>query len=559
MKYKSDKPFSYNRNGEARNFIEISNFKLISLTAVFLVLFGNFSFFRNLAEFYPVEPKNILFIFTIAVMLTCAIIIFFSFFCFKYTTKPVLISILIASSLASYFMNNYNIIIDDTMIQNIIETNSRETFDLIHYRIFFYLFFAGILPAILLFKIKIKYKPLLKEILTKIIVIVCSVLIALVSVFSLSEYYFSFFREHAHLRYYSNPTAYIYSIFLYTSDHFKTDKITMKQIGTDARIPESDTDRELIILVVGETARADRFSLNGYEKETNPLLKKEDVINFPDVHSCGTSTAVSVRCMFSVFTKDEYTEKKADTTHNVLDILNNAGVNILWRDNNSDSKGVALRVAYEDCRTPEKNTICDSECRDEGMLVGLQDYIDSRKTGDILIVLHQKGNHGPAYYKRYPEAFEKFTPVCKTNQLEKCTSEEINNAYDNGILYTDYFLSKVIALLKQNPQFETAMLYFSDHGESLGENNLYLHGMPYFMAPEAQIHIPAIMWFGDGFKINKEILKKAAENPFSHDNLFHSLLGLMEVETALYDENMDILKHATDIDLVENDGVLNTR
>lgn len=544
MKYNLNKRHYGAGEDDHRYPWEMTNFKLISLTAVFLVAFDNFSFFRNVTTFYPADLKNILFLFSLAVMLTCSIIILFSFFCFRYTTKPVLIIILLTSSVASYFMNNYNVVIDDTMIRNIIETNSSESYDLLNYKLFVYLFFAGILPSIFVYKIKIKYKSLLRELLLKITIIVCALLIAVVSVFSLSDFYISFFRVNRILRFYSNPACYVYSIFRCIADNFEGDRVEMKVIGADARISKTDTGRELIILVVGEAARADRFSLNGYQRETNPLLKKEDIINFPDMNSCGTATAVSVPCMFSAFTRDEYSERKAESTYNILDILYRAGVNVLWRDNNSDSKGVALRVPYEDYRTPDNNTICDVECRDEGMLSGLQEYIESRKTGDILIILHQMGNHGPVYYKRYPGSFEKFKPVCKSNQLEQCTREEINNAYDNAILYTDYFLSKVIGLLKRNPQFETAMFYLSDHGESLGENNLYLHGLPYFMAPETQIHIPAVMWFGDGFEVDREMLKKNATGAYSQDNLFHTLLGLMEVKTTLYDGNLDILKGA---------------
>ena len=176
------------------------------------------------------------------------------------------------------------------------------------------------------------------------------------------------------------------------------------------------------------------------------------------------------------------------------------------------------------------------------MLDGLQEYIDSHQQGDILIILHQMGNHGPAYYKRYPKDFEKFIPTCKTNQLEECTVEEINNAYDNAILYTDYFLSKVIHLLKQNTNhFEAAMFYLSDHGESLGEKHLYLHGLPYFVAPEIQKHVAALMWFGDGFKIDKDAIRENASKNYSQDNLFHTLLGLMEVDTSVYDGDMDII------------------
>jgi lipid A ethanolaminephosphotransferase len=538
---------------KVNHFGELTNFKLIVLTAVFFVLFDNFAFFKNLFNIYPVELKNIIILISIAVMFTCIIIMLFSLLCHRYTTKPFLIIILLISSLVAYFMNNYNIVIDEAMIKNIIETDTNEVYDLLNVKLFIYLALAGILPSIIILKIRIRYNPFIREFLTNITAFTVALLISLALIFFMSDFYSSFFREQKQLRYYSNPLAYIYSIIRYLDHNLdQGTTIKIKPIGVDARTPKTDNDRELIIVVVGETARADRFSLNGYSKETNPLLKKEDVINFPHVHSCGTTSAVSVSCMFSIFTRDEYSRKKADSTYNILDVLSIAGVNILWRDNNSDSKGVALRVPYENYKTPEKNTVCDPECRDEGMLVGLQEYIDSKKTGDILIVLHQMGNHGPAYYKRYPESFEKFKPVCKTNQLEKCTSEEINNAYDNAILYTDYFLSKTINLLKQNNTFETAMFYMSDHGESLGENNIYLHGMPYFMAPEAQTHVPAIMWFGDSFKINKDILKEIAKEEHSQDYLFNTLLGIVEVETTLYDKDRDIVKSATDFTPEEN-------
>ena len=490
---------------------------------------------------YPVSARNILFLVSLTIVLTSVLIILGSIFCFKYTSKPILITILLVSAIISYFMNNYSIVIDETMLQNILETDPGEVSDLIHFKLFLYIGFAGVLPSLIVFKVKIIYKSFLRELLSRIIVIITALLVILASALPLSSFYSSFLREHKPLRYYTNPTYYLFSVGKYISQKFKSSNTEITAIGKDAKIPETDLDRELIILVVGEAARADRFSLSGYERETNPLLAKEDIAFFTDMHACGTSTSVSVPCMFSIYSREEYSDRKAKSTHNVLDVLSNAGVHILWRDNNSDSKGVATRVTYEDFKSPENNPVCDPECRDIGMLSGLQEYIDSHPTGDILIVLHQMGNHGPAYYKRYPKDFEVFTPVCETNQLEECTKEEIGNSYDNAILYTDYFLSKVIELLKQNSRFEAAMFYISDHGESLGENNIYLHGLPYFMAPETQKHIPAIMWFGEGYHINKDALDSVSSMPYSQDNLFDTLLGLMEIETSVYDKSMDIL------------------
>ena len=235
--------------------------------------------------------------------------------------------------------------------------------------------------------------------------------------------------------------------------------------------------------------------------------------------------------------------KQFGLKENLLDVLRHAGVNVLWLDNNSDSKGVALRSEYQNYRSKDKNPVCDEECRDVGMLSNLQDYIDSHPKGDIFIVLHQMGNHGPAYFKRYPAEFEKFQPTCQSNELGKCTREEIGNAYDNAILYTDYFLGQVIGFLKKNnARFETALFYVSDHGESLGENGLYLHGLPRGMAPETQTHIPAIMWFGANYHdVDQAVLRKRTSKHFTHDSVMPTVLGLMEIGTKVYRRELDML------------------
>ncbi len=550
MKNKPNHPDTCEKN--SKNSWKMSNFSLITLTALFIVAFDNFAFYKNVTDIYPVSISNILFLISLTVVLTSVLILLGSIFCFKYTTKPILITVLLVSSVVSYFMNNYSIVIDETMLQNILETDSGEVTDLLHLKLFIYIGLAGILPSLIIYKIKITYKSFPRELLSRVIRVVAAIAVILVSALPVSNFYSGFLREHKPLRYYTNPTYFLFSIGKYISRGLKNSDTEMTVIGSDAKIPETDTDRELIILVVGEAARADRFSLGGYERETNPMLANEDLTFFPNMYSCGTSTSVSVPCMFSIYPREDYSDSRAKSTHNVLDVLKNAGVHILWRDNNSDSKGVATRVEYQDFKLPENNPVCDIECRDVGMISGLQEYIDSHTEGDILIVLHQMGNHGPAYYKRYPQEFKKFIPVCESNQFEECTKDEIGNAYDNAILYTDYFLSKVIDLLIQNSQFEAAMFYISDHGESLGENNIYLHGMPYFMAPETQKHIPAIMWFGEGYHINKDALDRVSSKPYSQDNIFHTLLGLMEIETSVYNKNMDIL-HSGEENIIEED------
>ncbi|MDD3342068.1 MAG: phosphoethanolamine--lipid A transferase [Sulfurospirillaceae bacterium] len=516
--------------------------RLILYVSLFLVLVDNYTFFKNVLSVYPLSWQNSGFIFSLGVVLTSILILLLNLLTSRYSLKIFLITLVLLSAITNYFMNTYHVIIDDTMIQNIAETNVGESWDLLSLKLLVYIVFLGLLPSWIIYKTEVYYAHYTKELFATLKMIIFVISVSLALMFAFSKFYTSFFRENKTLRFYSNPTYPIYSAGKYLYNSFSQRSLIVKTIGLDAQQKPSQ-HRRMTIVVVGEAARANRFSLNGYERETNPLLKKEDIINLDNVSSCGTSTAISVPCMFSILDRVQYSDKEAKSTENVLDVLKHSGVSVLWRDNNSDSKGVALRVSYEDFRTAKTNTLCDVECRDEGMLIGLKEYISEQK-GDILIVLHQMGNHGPAYYKRYPKSFEKFTPACQTNQVEQCSSEEIGNAYDNAILYTDYFLSKTINFLKQYDDiYQTALIYMADHGESLGENGLYLHGIPYFMAPEEQTHIGAFVWIGkmNRDSIDVEALRQKANEHYSQDNLFHTILGLMGTQTAVYEKRKDIL------------------
>ncbi len=525
----------------------ITSHRLIVLVSIFLVAFGNIAFFSNVTKVYPPNADNIAFLVSLALLYCSINIIFLSLICFRYTIKPVLIAVLLVSSITAYFMDTYNVIINGEMLDNVFNTNAAESFDLLSPNILLYLALLGIAPSLLVYKVRIIKQSFKQAAMIRMTTIIVALCIAVSGTFMFGNFYASYIREHKLLRFYANPIYYIYAIIKYPVEHSSVATVQLNKIGQDAMIPEADTNRELIILVVGESARADRFSLNGYSKKTNPLLEQETLLSFNNTWACGTSTGISVPCMFSIYDHDHYLNGKANAIENMLDVLQHAGINILWLDNNSDSKGVAERVTYKNYRTAENNSICDTECRDEGMLANLQTYIDQHPQGDIFIILHQIGNHGPAYYKRYPKEFERFIPACHTNQLEECSNEEINNAYDNAILYTDYFLSKTIALLKQNEDnFEAAMFYVSDHGESLGENNMYLHGLPYMLAPETQTHVPMIMWFDKGFleeDIDLPTLQNKISNKYTHDNVFHTILGLFELETTIYDKGLDIVDH----------------
>ncbi|VAW59928.1 Integral membrane protein [hydrothermal vent metagenome] len=518
--------------------IQLTPTRLILLLSVFLLLSANWAYFEKLMNIYPWGTENGPFIISMGIFLSALFIILTSLFNLFFPVRIVASVFLIMASIVGYYSDQLGVVIDKDMIRNILETNISEAADLINVSFLLRILLLGLLPAILIWKWQFKQASWFKELRYTLQTLGAAILILLLSAFSFSDYYASFFREHKPVRYYINPATPVYAAYKYIKEVTKsTQQETFISLVKYAKISEGSEgseDRELIIVVVGETARADHFSLNGYPRNTNPNLSKEErLISFSNVFSCGTSTAISVPCMFARAKRDGFDVKRARNTENALDILNKANVNVLWRDNNSSSKGVANRVTFEDFRSDDMNTICNPECRDVGMLEGLQEYIN-QQNGDILIVLHQMGSHGPAYYKRYPQEFEKFKPACRTLELASCSQEELINAYDNTILYTDYFLSKVIGLLKENtPQFETTMLYVSDHGESLGESGMYLHGMPYVFAPEAQTRVPIIVWMGSTSDVDYEETLKLKHLENSHDSLFETLLNLFEVETDL--------------------------
>jgi lipid A ethanolaminephosphotransferase len=359
-------------------------------------------------------------------------------------------------------------------------------------------------------------------------------------------------REHRELRYLLTPTNYIQAINGYIKQRFAR-RIVVAPLGTDAIkgvTASENKHRSVTVIVVGETARAANFSLNGYARATNPQLALQpELLNFNHVVSCGTATAVSLPCVFSMLGREHYSDTQAYAQEGLLDVLRHAGFEVLWRDNNSGCKGACDRVAYEDLSVPEKgNQWCVAdECYDERLLDRLPDIIHEARD-DLVIVLHQKGSHGPAYHKRYPAAFQRFGPVCETNELEKCSRESIVAAYDNTILYTDHVLNKTIELLKASERrdpINTAMLYFSDHGESLGEHNLYLHGAPYMIAPAEQREVPLMLWLSEGYRdryqIDQRCLAARTSQSFSHDNVFHSVLGMLNVNTALYNPRLDLV------------------
>lgn len=518
--------------------------------ALFLTLFDNGALWKAIWPIVtPLSLDNLRILATFVIVIFVLFAVLLSLFGIKYVFKPVLMVVLVTAAVVSYFMDAFGVVIDRQMIQNVFETDVREATELLSFGLFWHVLVFGVVPAWLVYRIPVHYETLGREIGKRCLALAVGLLIVAVTVFASYKELALIIRQNRHLRLLVNPNYPIFALATYTKNLVNRGSgDTLKPIaGTVVQTPswQERKRKRVIVFVLGETARAANFSLNGYVRPTNPELARRDILNFSNVTACATATADSLPCLFSGMQRENFSNSKAKRSENLLDLLVRAGVGVLWRDNNSGSKGVASRVAMEDLTKLKVDGLCrDGECFDEILLRELQPAID-RTPGDIFVVLHQKGSHGPLYYKRVPDAFRKFTPECRQDEVQKCSQEQIVNSYDNTILYTDHFLAETIDFLKGNSdRYDPALIYMSDHGESLGENGIYLHGAPYFMAPAGQTHIPFVVWLSPGFAQQTGIdlagLKGKVTEPYSHDNLFPSILGLFDIRTEAYRADLDL-------------------
>lgn len=550
MAFFSHKPSTPdNTSKAATQFLswKMSSTKFTLICSGFFILFFNAAFFKALHSALPLENfKAGLFFVSVTLLVMIVTALTLSLVILPKIAKPIMAGIFIAAASVAYFMSTYGIVIHQTMIQNMVETDTKEVTGLLNSTLVIYICVLGLIPSILLLKVDLQFQSFKQELWKKLKLWAGILLSIVVLITPFTAEYASFFRNNKNIRQMVNPVNFIYASLSYASASNKS--IVVKPLGEDAKLNEKASLQSkpvLFVLVVGETARADHFSINGYHKPTTPLIAQQNIINYRNVFSCGTETAISVPCMFSNLTREKYSDKKAKSQESLLDVLKHSGYSVLWLDNNSSCKGTCDRVGYEDLRNLKIPEICnDNECFDDILLHDIDKKI-SGMNGNKVIVLHQKGSHGPDYYNRYPANMEVFKPVCKVNKLQDCSDEEINNAFDNTIHMTDYFLNNTIEWLKaQSNNYNTAMIYLSDHGESLGENNLYLHGMPYLFAPKEQKHVPFFFWFSQNFeqdsKLNRLCLTALTDTEYSHDNLFHTILGLLNVNTSLYVNKLDM-------------------
>lgn len=434
----------------------------------------------------------------------------------------------VGNAIALYFINTYQVILDKSMMGNIFNTQTSESTEFLHPKMLIYVVLLGIVPAWLILKARVQ--PVRRVRACIYIVAMLGITLATIYINATTTLWFD--KHSRRLGGMMLPWSYTINSARLLADRFSENR-EIKLLPSPTSMANRKT---VVVLVIGETARAKNFSVYGYERQTNPLIAASDAIVLPNSKACSTYTTASIHCMLS------HTGAPRGAIEPLPSYLQRHNVEVVWRTNNWGEPNI---IVEQYVKSPILRAICTSEyCdHDEVLLTGLVDRIESASKDNVLVVLHTKGSHGPAYHSRYPKDFERFKPACKSVELNNCTSAELTNAYDNTIVYTDYFLNSTIDQLKRLSDRSTVMLYVSDHGESLGEFGLYLHGTPNAIAPAVQLDIPFIIWMSDRFKkINDIQPDQFSHAAYSHKHVFHSIMGAFGMRGSVYDKALDIFQ-----------------
>lgn len=504
-----------------------SNLKITHFVLLMSLL--NFVFFH--LPFYTYVFNNvdyksfngiILIVSLVILMLVLNAFVFYLIFSLsRYFGKFLLVLFFIINAIAVYFINTYSVIIDESMIGNILNTNYEESSSFLSIKLIVYIIFLGIIPSIYIIRVNI-IKVELKKFLTLSSI---TLLFIIVLVFANASNWLWIDKNSKKLGGLAMPWSYSVNTSLFYIHKYKKNE---KEILLPNAVIK-DNQKSVVVLVIGESARRQNFSLYGYKKNTNPLLSKTQNVFHFNANSCATYTTAGIKCILEHANSNELYEI-------LPNYLYRNNVEVIWRTTNWGEPPVHIKnyqnrdFLRTDCEGEECNY-------DEILLKGLKEQILASKKNKILIVLHTSTSHGPTYSKKYPPRFETFKPVCNSVELGKCSQEELINAYDNTIIYTDYILSKVIEDLKKLNEYKSTMLFVSDHGESLGEKNLYMHGVPMSFAPKEQYEIPFIVWVSDNSK-----KLKPNNNTLSQNHVFHSVLNFLNIQSPIYNEELNIFK-----------------
>jgi len=435
----------------------------------------------------------------------------------KYLFKVGFSILFILSSLVSFWVYTMDITISVDLIQISLESKPDIFFDLVSTPLVLYFFLIFlVLYSILVFQTKVhwdfnkRYKGL---------------------VFSLLAIVLFFLSEQKKYGVFKRRMPYVF--FDKTKEYFNQKPIQLNEVSENL----FSKNKMNIVFVLGESVRAKNMQLNGYPRATNPLLSlRKDVYSLKNIYTPNTYTAKSVP---QILTSQSINDTQDQSIYSLYSVLNKANYNTVWIGNQTPEKSYRDLI-YQNKSVSlidvEHSVLSYHKKYDTELINTFKEQYQENQAN--FYTLHMIGSHW-WYESRYSEEFKKFTPVVKTKYLPSSSEEELINSYDNTIVYLDYFLNEMITFLEEKEE-ETILIYLSDHGEILGEDDKWLHGQDH----EASKNPAGIIWSSKKFKKNSpqklDGLIQNLNREVSTDFLYHSVLSLIEVQSFDYTPNKSI-------------------
>ena len=448
-------------------------------------------------------------------MMTCLVM-----FCMRIVGRIVLAILSVINATAVYFILTYNVFIDATTIENVFNTRYSEASGFFSWSLWLFILVFGILPALFCL-----LQPVVIGKARKLGIYCGSSLAVILVVGLLNISQTLFFSQHdTELGGLLQPWSYIANTYRIIS--FSQDEQAEEIKLPDGRI--TDDEKAVVVLVIGESARKANFQLYGYQRDTNPLLSKQEELKVYQATSCATYTTAGSKAILEP--KDS-----GDLYELLPNYAFRTGVDVSWRTSNWGEPPIHIEEYLTDTELASQYPDVDSDY-DGILFAGLRQRIESSPKNKVLIILHTSTSHGPQYANKYPKEFEVYKPVAKNVEEGEKNVGMLVNAYDNTIRYTDFLLDSLISTLRTMKDWKSAMIFVSDHGESLGENKMFMHGLPMKLAPKEQYEIPFLVWTSADFRAYKSNLPAVLEQHY----IFHSVLNLLSIQSPAYNADFDI-------------------
>ena len=506
----------------------ISLFAFSCIVSIGTLLLYNIPFFNYVAQNNNETTSGEIFLLASLTLLMLAVnflMTYLAMWALRKVGRVLLAILALINATAVYFILTYHVMIDATTIENVFNTRYSEASGFFSWGLWLFIAGVGLLPA---------FYCLLQPVVmgkARQLAVYCGSALAVVLVMALVNVNQTLWisQHDTELGGLLQPWSYVVNTCRVVSSYHD-------EQAEEIKLPDGtigDHEKAVVVLVIGESARKANFQLYGYGRNTNPRLSRQERLKVYQATSCATYTTAGSKAILEP-------KNSGDLYELLPNYAFRTGVDVVWRTSNWGEPPIHIDEYVTDTDLSTQYPDADKD-HDGILLAGLRERIESSQKDKVLIVLHTSTSHGPRYADKYPKEFEVFKPVAKNIEEGEKNIGMLVNAYDNTILYTDFLVDSLISTLRSLSEWHSAMIFISDHGESLGENKVFMHGLPMKLAPKVQYEIPFLVWTSENFRRYKRTPEELPEVLEQH-YIFHSVLNLLSIHSPAYNKDFDLFE-----------------